>query len=98
MGNFQIKDTVTIAGLTTSGVGNTNQPTTYLKSGETPYVFYLPTFQGVDNEGKQKISTDKRYIDPSPRFTYGITNNFRLQLLAAVGWLATKRALVRQDH
>ncbi|HZG24870.1 MAG TPA: hypothetical protein VEZ17_09840, partial [Chitinophagaceae bacterium] len=48
----------------------------YLKAGYTPYVFYLPTYDGVDADGKQKIGTEKRYIDASPKFTYAFTNNF----------------------
>jgi iron complex outermembrane receptor protein len=73
---FTIKDTVAVAGFSADANGNYVTATTYLKGGYTPYVFYLPTYEGVDADGKQKIGTDKRYIDPSPKFTYAFSNNF----------------------
>lgn len=74
---FQIKDTVAVAGVTTNAVGDAIVPTTFLKAGYTPYVFYLPHFMGLDGNGKQLIDSVKNYVDPSPKFTYGFTNNFR---------------------
>jgi TonB-linked SusC/RagA family outer membrane protein len=49
---------------------------TYLKEGYAPFVFQLPHFIGLNPDGTQNISTDKKYIDPSPKFNYGISNNF----------------------
>lgn len=53
-----------------------NADITFLKEGEAPFIFYLPRFEGLDSKGNQIISTDKQYIDPSPKFNYGISNNF----------------------
>jgi TonB-dependent starch-binding outer membrane protein SusC len=47
---------------------------TYLSEGKVPFVFRLPNYLGLDTAGKQKIGTDTTYIDPSPRFNYGINN------------------------
>jgi iron complex outermembrane receptor protein len=73
---FTIKDTVAVAGFSADANGNHTLATTYLKAGYTPYVFYLAQYEGVDGDGKQKIGTEKRYIDPSPKFTYAFNNNF----------------------
>ena len=74
---FNIKDTTAIAGFSTDANGNAVNPTTFLKAGYAPYVFFLPRFQGLDADGKQLIDTAKNFIDPSPLFTYGFTNTFR---------------------
>ncbi|TAH00405.1 MAG: SusC/RagA family TonB-linked outer membrane protein [Sphingobacteriales bacterium] len=49
---------------------------TYLQAGYTPFVFQLPRYLGLDADGKQLVSADSTYIDPSPRFNYGISNSF----------------------
>ena len=49
---------------------------TFLKEGEAPYVFQLANFKGLKADGTQDISVEKNYIDPSPRFNYGVSNNF----------------------
>ncbi|HEU5054149.1 MAG TPA: TonB-dependent receptor [Hanamia sp.] len=67
------------------GRGLSSYPITFLKPGYAPYEFYLPHFTGVDKDGNQlldgKTPTEepnpkKYYIDPSPKFTYGINNTF----------------------
>lgn len=67
------------------GRGLSSNPITYLKSGESPYMFYLPHYTGVNAQGNQTFdgqtiqqnSNPKAYyIDPSPKFNYGITNSF----------------------
>lgn len=74
---FTIKDTIAIAGYSTDAQGSSTRPTTFLRSGYTPYVFYVGKFQGLDADGKQIVDSVKQYIDPSPRFNYAFTNNFR---------------------
>ncbi len=49
---------------------------TYLVEGQTPFVMYLPKYLGIDSEGKQIVDTISNYVDPSPRFDYGVTNTF----------------------
>ena len=83
----QIK-TDQISGSSAVGRGLSSYPITYLKPGYTPYEFYLPHFVGIDKDGNQLLDSagksvlassanvTKHYIDPSPDFTYGITNNF----------------------
>ncbi|MFT4017659.1 MAG: SusC/RagA family TonB-linked outer membrane protein [Agriterribacter sp.] len=70
------------------GRGLSNNPITYLQVGYSPYVFYLPHYVGLDSEGKQLFDDGKdgtvgkgdlnddmkKYIDPAPKFTYGINN------------------------
>ncbi|MDB5090129.1 MAG: hypothetical protein JWR09_4123 [Mucilaginibacter sp.] len=69
------------------GRGLSATPITYLKPGYAPFEFYLPHFTGVDASGNQLFdgkTVDKwpgstppsHYIDPSPKFNYGITNTF----------------------
>jgi TonB-dependent starch-binding outer membrane protein SusC len=72
------------------GRGLSSNPITFLKVGYSPYVFYLPHYTGVNSAGHQTfdgVSIDPsdpggnanppgHYIDPSPKFNYGITNNF----------------------
>ncbi len=67
------------------GRGLSSYPITFLKPGYSPYEFYLPHFTGIDKDGNQlldgKTPTEepnpkKYYIDPSPKYTYGINNTF----------------------
>ncbi|MEZ2338578.1 SusC/RagA family TonB-linked outer membrane protein [Mucilaginibacter sp. RCC_168] len=69
------------------GRGLSATPITYLKPGYAPFVFYLPHYTGVDANGQEQFdgqTVDKypggippsHYIDPSPKFNYGITNSF----------------------
>jgi TonB-linked SusC/RagA family outer membrane protein len=67
------------------GRGLSSNPITFLKPGYSPYEFYLPHFTGVDASGNQTFdgktiaqnaSPTGHYIDPSPKFNYGITNSF----------------------
>ncbi len=72
-----------------SGRGLDDYPITYLKVGYVPYVFYLPHFAGVDEHGHTLLADSsgkgvgansddvvRNYIDPSPKFSYGLTNTF----------------------
>ncbi|HVX28025.1 MAG TPA: SusC/RagA family TonB-linked outer membrane protein [Parafilimonas sp.] len=75
---------------TAVGRGLSSYPITYLTPGYAPYVFYLPHFEGVDANGNQLFDSagvkaltqdqnpnpTKYYIDPSPKFNYGINNTF----------------------
>lgn len=67
------------------GRGLSSNPITFLKVGYAPYTFYLPHFMGVDKDGNQLFDDGKGgkvafnnaklyYIDPSPKFNYGISN------------------------
>jgi TonB-dependent SusC/RagA subfamily outer membrane receptor len=67
------------------GRGISANPITFLKTGYSPYVFYLPHYTGMDAQGNQTFdgktlaqnpTPTGYYIDPSPKFNYGITNNF----------------------
>jgi TonB-dependent SusC/RagA subfamily outer membrane receptor len=67
------------------GRGISANPIAYIKFDASPYVFYLPHFTGVDAQGNQTFdgqtiqqnsSPAGHYIDPSPKFNYGITNSF----------------------
>ncbi|WP_295670530.1 SusC/RagA family TonB-linked outer membrane protein [uncultured Mucilaginibacter sp.] len=67
------------------GRGLSSNPITFLKPGYSPYVFYLPHYTGTDASGNQTFdgktiaqnaSPSGHYIDPAPKFTYGMTNNF----------------------
>ncbi len=67
-----------------AGRGLSSNPITFLKPGYSPYVFYLPHYTGVDASGNQTFdgqtiaqnaSPTGHYIDPSPKFNYGITNS-----------------------
>ncbi|HVZ55773.1 MAG TPA: TonB-dependent receptor [Chitinophagaceae bacterium] len=73
-----------------TGRGLSSNPITYLKPGYAPYEFYLAHFTGIDKDGHQLFDSagvksltqdqnpnpTKYYIDPSPKFTYGINNTF----------------------
>ncbi|MDB5132080.1 MAG: hypothetical protein JWR02_1829 [Mucilaginibacter sp.] len=67
------------------GRGLSSNPITFLKPGYSPDVFFLPHYTGVDASGNQTFdgktiaqvaSPPGHYIDPSPKFNYGITNSF----------------------
>ncbi|MBS1529720.1 MAG: SusC/RagA family TonB-linked outer membrane protein [Bacteroidetes bacterium] len=67
------------------GRGLSSNPITFLKPGYSPYVFFLPHYTGVDASGNQTFDGQTiaqnpnpagHYIDPSPKFSYGITNSF----------------------
>jgi TonB-dependent starch-binding outer membrane protein SusC len=53
---FEIPDTTAAAGFAGSAVGSTIA-TTYLKVGYNPYVFYIPTFAGVNDLGEQLFTS-----------------------------------------
>ena len=68
-----------------SGRGLSNVNIGYLKPGYPVNVFYLPHYTGVDANGNelfdnqtltQNANPQSYYIDPSPKFNYGLTNNF----------------------
>jgi iron complex outermembrane receptor protein len=67
------------------GRGLSSNPIAFLKTGSSPYVFYLPHYTGVNAQGNQTFDGQTiqqnpnpagHYIDPSPKFNYGITNSF----------------------
>ncbi len=67
------------------GRGLSSNPITFLKPGYSPYVFFLPHYTGTDAQGNQTFDGQTiaqnpnpagHYIDPAPKFNYGITNNF----------------------
>ncbi|MBS1526994.1 MAG: SusC/RagA family TonB-linked outer membrane protein, partial [Bacteroidetes bacterium] len=66
------------------GRGLSSNPITFLKPGYSPYVFYLPHYTGTDAQGNQTFDGQTlaqnptpagHYIDPAPKFNYGLTNN-----------------------
>ncbi|MBS1504261.1 MAG: hypothetical protein JST32_19490, partial [Bacteroidetes bacterium] len=67
------------------GRGLSSNPIEFLKTGYSPYVFYLPHYTGTDAQGNQTFdgktieqnpNPQGNYIDPAPKFNYGITNSF----------------------
>ncbi|MBS1532203.1 MAG: hypothetical protein JSU01_18010, partial [Bacteroidetes bacterium] len=67
------------------GRGLSSSPITFLKTGYSPYVFYLPHYTGTDAQGNQTFdgktiqqnpNPQGYYVDPAPKFNYGITNSF----------------------
>jgi len=67
------------------GRGLSSNPITFLKPGYSPYVFFLPHYTGTDASGNQTFDGQTiaqnpnptgHYIDPAPKFNYGITNTF----------------------
>ncbi|HVS91463.1 MAG TPA: TonB-dependent receptor [Mucilaginibacter sp.] len=67
------------------GRGLSSGPIEFFKTGYSPYVFYLPHYTGVDAEGnqtfdgktiQQNANPQGHYIDPAPKFNYGVTNSF----------------------
>lgn len=91
-GTYQGYDVSTdnIAGGNAAGRGLSAYPITFLKVGYAPYTFYLPHYTGIDKDGNQLFDSagvksltqdqnpnpTKYYIDPSPKFNYGINNTF----------------------
>lgn len=73
-----------------TGRGYAQNAITYLQVGYSPDVFFLPHYVGVDGSGNQLFADGKggtvnsngltdamsRYIDPSPKFNYGLNNTF----------------------
>ncbi|WP_183565681.1 SusC/RagA family TonB-linked outer membrane protein [Mucilaginibacter sp. SP1R1] len=69
------------------GQGLSSTAITRFVPGYAPYVFYLPHYTGINAQGVElfdgKTVADypgqappKHYIDPSPKFNYGINNSF----------------------
>ncbi len=54
----------------------TDNEITFLSEGKVPFVIRVPNYLGLEPDGKQIIGTDTTYIDPSPRFNYGVSNSF----------------------
>jgi hypothetical protein len=84
-GSFQGHKITTdnIAGGVAEGRGLSSNPITFLKLGYSPYVFYLPHYEGVDKSGNQLFDSagvakvpyahsTNYYIDPAPKFSYGL--------------------------
>lgn len=86
-GNQVSTDQIQLSGA--GGPGLSGNPLTYLKVGYFPTVFYLPHFTGIDAQGNQLLDSagvksvgfsgnpTYNFIDPSPKFTYGINTSFR---------------------
>ncbi|QES87291.1 SusC/RagA family TonB-linked outer membrane protein [Rhizosphaericola mali] len=86
---YELNTDQIIAG-SAAGRGLSNAYLTYLKVGYSPYVFFLPHYVGLDADGKELFDNGnggtvgsaglnndmKRYINPAPKFTYGINNSF----------------------
>lgn len=73
-GNLSANTTQITTGMQPYSGGSTNL--TYLIAGQTPFVFKLPTYLGLDANNKQILSADSTLIDPTPKFNYGISNSF----------------------
>lgn len=82
--NLQLNPSQIPAGYA-EGRGLSSNPISFLKAGYSPYVFYLPHYTGVNAQGDQTFDGQTiaqnpnpagHYIDPAPKFNYGITNNF----------------------
>lgn len=67
------------------GRGLASNPIAFLKMGDSPFEFFLPHFTGVDAQGNQTFDGKTiqqnpvpagHYIDPSPKFNYGVSNSF----------------------
>jgi len=70
---------------TTIGRGFNSVPISYLKPGYPVNEFYLPHFTGLNAQGYEEfdgktLAQDpnpvSQYVDPNPKFSYGMTNNF----------------------
>ena len=68
-----------------SGRGLSSYPITFIKPGQPLDVFYLPHYTGVNANGIEQFdgktlaenpNPQKYYIDPNPKFNYGIANSF----------------------
>jgi TonB-linked SusC/RagA family outer membrane protein len=82
------------------GRGFQGNALTYLKVGQSPYVFYLPEFAGLsptidpttssnqlyyDSKGNKVAditAAQNHYIDPTPKFNYGISNTFNYKQIS----------------
>jgi iron complex outermembrane receptor protein len=84
-----------IPGGVAEGRGLSSNPITYLKVGYSPYVFYLPHYEGVDKSGNQLFDSagvakvpyanaTNYYIDPAPKFNYGVNTTVTYH-----NWFAT---------
>lgn len=85
--NGQELATNNIAVGSASGRGLSSNPITYLVVGKAPYTFYLPHYVGKTDDGLSLFETadhqtttnyleaENRYINPYPKFTYGLTTN-----------------------
>ncbi len=84
-GSFQGHKITTdnIPGGYAEGRGLSSNPITFLKLGYSPYVFYLPHYEGVDKNGNQLFDSagvakvpysnaTNYYTDPAAKFNYGI--------------------------
>ena len=73
-----------------------DNPITFLKVGYVPYVFYLPHYVGLDENGHTLLADSsgkgvsansdnipKYYIDPSPKFEYGFDQYFWIRQLGS---------------
>lgn len=97
---YQLNANQTAAGYV-AGRGLSSNPIAFLKTGNSPFIFYLPHYTGVDAQGNQtfdgktiaQVSNPAgHYIDPTPKFNYGVTNsvdycnwNFNFALRGVVG-------------
>jgi TonB-dependent starch-binding outer membrane protein SusC len=72
---------------TAQGQGLSSNPITRFVPGYSPYVFYLPHYTGVNAQGVEEFDgktvadwtgnvPPSHYIDPSPKFNYGLSNTF----------------------
>jgi TonB-linked SusC/RagA family outer membrane protein len=59
-----------------NGRGLSSSDLTYLEPGYPIDVFYIQHFEGINADGSTKLSDDKHYVDPNPKFNYGIGNTF----------------------
>jgi TonB-dependent starch-binding outer membrane protein SusC len=68
------------------GRGLSTNPISFLKVGYSPYIFLLPHYVGVDQNGNQLFDSagakvpyghaHLNYIDPAPKFNYGFSSTF----------------------
>lgn len=76
-----------IPGGVAEGRGLSASPITYLKVGYSPYVFYIPHYEGLNSQGLETYDSaggntsnvnnaTLHYTDPSPKFNYGFTSTF----------------------
>jgi len=81
-----IQTTYINAGLA-QGQGLSSNPITRIAPGYSPYVFYIPHYTGVNAQGVETFDgktladwtgnvAPSHYIDPAPKFNYGLSNTF----------------------
>jgi iron complex outermembrane receptor protein len=68
------------------GRGLSTTPLTWYKAGYSPFVFFLPHFAGLDQNGNQLFDSAgakvpighavNHWIDPAPKFNYGFNSTF----------------------